>query len=169
MVGGLALIHYNPLLTLALLVIFIVAFIYFAPKIFRAMKGKIWLTFKKLNGPAIFGGGAQLSQKLPSRYAATFDRENVLKETVAWAAPCLSGRADESQPIFSERWSPRRSNHAISHSLGEKVAGRSLRPSNWITAPSLTNRDFCLRISSFPPATAKMRNTLFSSRGPRRI
>src|SRR5689334_4721174 len=91
-VGGLALIHYSPLLSLGLLVIFIAAFVYFAPKIFRAMKGKIWLTLKKLNGPAIFGGGAQLLPKIPSRYAATFDRENVLKETVAWAAPCLSGR-----------------------------------------------------------------------------
>jgi hypothetical protein len=92
-VGGLALIHYSPLLSLTVLVIFIVAFIYFAPKIFRAMKGKIWLTLKKLNGPAIFGrGDNQLLPKIPSRYAATFDRENVLKETVAWAAPCLSGR-----------------------------------------------------------------------------
>jgi len=91
-VGGLALIHYSPLLALGILAVFIAAFIYFAPKIFRAMKGKVWLTLKKLNGPAFFGGAPQLSPKIPSRYAATFDRENVLKETVAWAASCLSGR-----------------------------------------------------------------------------
>ena len=91
-VGGLALIHYNPLLSLTILVILIAAFLYFAPKIFRAMKGKVWLILKKLNGPAFFGGGVQLPQKVPNRYADTFDKENVLKETVAWSASCLSGR-----------------------------------------------------------------------------
>ncbi|MEP6810982.1 MAG: DUF4126 domain-containing protein, partial [Chthoniobacterales bacterium] len=49
--GGLALIYYNPLLALGLFLCALIAFIYFAPKILRAMKAKIWLVFKKLNGP----------------------------------------------------------------------------------------------------------------------
>src|SRR5438309_11501622 len=50
--GGLALVHFNPLLALIIFLISIAAFFYFAPKILRAMKVKIWLAWKKLNGPA---------------------------------------------------------------------------------------------------------------------
>jgi hypothetical protein len=90
--GGLALIHYNPLIALAVFAAAIAAFLYFAPKILRAMKAKAWLAFKKLNGPATASAGAHLPETLPARFSAAFDRENVLKETVAWAVPCLSGR-----------------------------------------------------------------------------
>jgi hypothetical protein len=91
-VGGLALIHYNPILALAIFAIFIAAFVYFAPKILRAMKAKIWLTLKKLNGPATMSADPHLSDALPSRLVPIFERENVLKETIAWAVPCVSGR-----------------------------------------------------------------------------
>ena len=91
-VGGLALIHYNPLLALSVFAIIIVAFIYFAPKILRAMKAKVWLTLKKLNGPATLSAHVQLPHALPSRLVPIYERENVLKETIAWAVPCLSGR-----------------------------------------------------------------------------
>jgi Domain of unknown function (DUF4126) len=91
-VGGLALIHYNPLLALSVFAIFIAAFIYFAPKILRAMKAKIWLTLKKLNGPATMSASTPMLDALPSRLIPIFERENVLKETIAWAVPCVSGR-----------------------------------------------------------------------------
>jgi hypothetical protein len=90
--GGLALIHYNPVWALAVFALAIAAFIYFAPKILRAMKAKIWLTFKKLNGPADSRAPSTLSIVLPSRLAGAFARENVLGETIAWAVPCLSAR-----------------------------------------------------------------------------
>src|SRR5438128_9083472 len=50
--GGLALMHFNPLLALLILLIAIGAFFYFALRILRATKAKIWLAWKKLNGPA---------------------------------------------------------------------------------------------------------------------
>ncbi len=90
--GGLALIHYNPVWALVVFALAIATFIYFAPKILRAMKAKIWLAFKKLNGPADSRAAASLQIVLPSRLAAIFARENVLGETIAWAAPCLSAR-----------------------------------------------------------------------------
>jgi hypothetical protein len=90
--GGLALIYYNPVWALAVFGLAIAAFIYFAPKILRAMKAKIWLAFKKLNGPADSHDPFTLPIVLPSRLAAIFARENVLGETIAWAAPCLSAR-----------------------------------------------------------------------------
>ncbi len=92
-VGGLALIHYNPLLALAVFAAMIAAFIYFASRIFRAMKAKVWLVLKKLNGPASPSANAGLPETLPPKYAPVFQRENVLKETIAWAVPCLSVRS----------------------------------------------------------------------------
>jgi hypothetical protein len=91
-VAGLALIHYNPLLALAVFSLALAAFAYFASKILRAMRAKVWLTLKKLNGPATQSAVVNLPDTLAARYAAVFDRENVLKETIAWAVPCLSGR-----------------------------------------------------------------------------
>jgi hypothetical protein len=90
--GGLALMHFNPLLALIILLIGIGAFFYFALRILRATKAKIWLAWKKLNGPADRGLPVKLPDTLPARLATVFGHENVLGETVAWAAPCISGR-----------------------------------------------------------------------------
>jgi len=91
--GGLALVHFNPVLALVVFLIGIGAFFYFAPKILRAMKAKIWLAWKKLNGPADRDLPVKLPFTLPVRLATVFGRENVLGETVAWTAPCISGRS----------------------------------------------------------------------------
>src|SRR5437773_9319498 len=56
------------------------------------MKAKIWLVFKKLNGPPDLSMPVNLPVTLPARLASVFSRENVLAETIAWAAPCISGR-----------------------------------------------------------------------------
>jgi hypothetical protein len=90
--GGLALVYFNPLLALLILLLGIAAFVYFAPKILRAMKAKIWLAWKKLNGPADRDMPVKLPIALPPRLASVFSRENVLGETIAWAVPCISGR-----------------------------------------------------------------------------
>jgi len=91
--GGLALVHFNPVLALVIFLIGIAAFFYFAPKILRAMKAKVWLAWKKLNGPADRDMPVKLPIALPARFASVFSRENILGETIAWAVPCISGRA----------------------------------------------------------------------------
>jgi hypothetical protein len=96
--GGLALVHFNPLLALLIFLIGIAAFFYFAPKILRGMKAKIWLAWKKLNGPAERDLAVKLAPTLPARLASVFTRENVLGETIAWAAPCISGRGHRITP-----------------------------------------------------------------------
>src|SRR5262249_50163359 len=90
--GGLALVHFNPLLALIIFLIGIAAFLYFAPKILRAIKAKTWLAWKKINLPAYSERDVQLPITLPGRLASVFDRENVLGETIAWTARCISGR-----------------------------------------------------------------------------
>jgi hypothetical protein len=91
--GGLALVHFNPVLALVIFLICIGAFFYFAPRILRAMKVKIWLAWRKLNGPAYRDEMVKLPQTLSGRLAPVFARENVLGETIAWAVPCVSGRS----------------------------------------------------------------------------
>jgi len=90
--GGLTLIHYNPILALSIFVIAIAAFLYFAPKVFRSMKAKIWLALNKLNAAPDVRRAPTLPIALPSRLAPTFGKQNLLGETIAWAVPCLSGR-----------------------------------------------------------------------------
>jgi uncharacterized protein DUF4126 len=90
--GGLALVHFNPLLALLILLLARAAFFYFAPRILHAMKVKIWLAWKKLNGPANREVAVKLSVTLPLRLASVFSQENVLGETIAWTVPCISGR-----------------------------------------------------------------------------
>ena len=90
--AGLALVHFNPVLALIIFVIGIATFFYFAPKILRAMKAKIWLAWKKINLPAYSERNARLPVTLPAKLASVFAHENVLGETVAWAARCISGR-----------------------------------------------------------------------------
>ena len=96
--GGLALIYHNPLLALSIFAIAIAAFLYFAPKVLRAMKAKIWLALRKLNGPADLSAPVHLPLNLPSRLAAVFSRQNILGETIAWATPCISGRGRRIPP-----------------------------------------------------------------------
>ena len=96
--GGLALIYYNPLVALVIFGLALAAFLFFAPKIFRAMKAKIWLVFKKLNGPAEAGLPVALPATLPGGLATVFNHHNVLPETIAWAVPCLSGRGRRIPP-----------------------------------------------------------------------
>ena len=90
--GGLALIHYNPVLAVGVFILAIGAFLYFAPKVLRSMKAKIWLAMNKLNAAADVHRAASLPIALPSRLAPIFTKQNLLSETIAWAVPCLSGR-----------------------------------------------------------------------------
>ncbi|MGZ5022948.1 MAG: DUF4126 domain-containing protein [Chthoniobacterales bacterium] len=96
--GGLALIHYNPLAALIILLLALAGFLYFAPKIFRAMRARLWLIFKKLNSPAESHAAVRLPITLSSKFADVFSRQNVLSETIAWAVPCLSGRGRRIPP-----------------------------------------------------------------------
>ena len=90
-VGGLALIYHNPIIALSIFAIAIAAFFYFAPKILRSIKAKLWLAWKKLNVPAYFDAPAELPIALPKKLVDVFSAQQV-GQTTAWAVPCLSGR-----------------------------------------------------------------------------
>jgi hypothetical protein len=91
-IGGLALIYHNPLVALVVFLCAIAGFVYFAPKILRALKAKAWLVLKKLNWPADTSRPVQIPNELSSGLTDIFRRHNVLEETITWAVPCVSGR-----------------------------------------------------------------------------
>jgi len=91
-VGGLALIYHNPIAALVVFILAIAAFVYFAPKILRALKARIWLVMKKLNWPADLSQPVKIPTDLSSALTSVFNRNNLLGETIAWAVPCVSGR-----------------------------------------------------------------------------
>jgi uncharacterized membrane protein len=90
--GGLALIHYNPILAISIFGLAIAAFLYFAPKVLRSMKARIWLALNKLNAAPDVRRPPALPISLPARLAPIFSKQNLLGETIAWAVPCVSGR-----------------------------------------------------------------------------
>jgi hypothetical protein len=98
-IGGLALLHYHPIIALSIFVIALGAFFYFAPKILRASRVKLWLVWRKLNEPAFFHREATtLPLNLPAKFAPVFSKQNLLGETIAWAVPCVSGRGRRIPP-----------------------------------------------------------------------
>jgi len=96
-IGGLALIYHNPIVALSIFATAIVLFFYFAPRILRAAKAKIWLAWKKLNGPAYSEIPGKLAIAIPPRLLEVFSKQN-LGETIAWVVPCLSGRGRRIPP-----------------------------------------------------------------------
>ena len=97
--GGLALLHYHPVIAFSIFLIAIGAFLYFAPKLLRAARVKLWLIWRKLNEPAsAWHRETTLPLFLPSKLAPVFAKHNVLGETIAWALPCASGRGRKIPP-----------------------------------------------------------------------
>src|SRR5213595_7541 len=96
--GGLALLPYHPIIAFSIFLIALAAFFYFAPKILRATKVKLWLVWRKLNEPAFFHREATLPLNLPAKLAPVFSKQNLLGETIAWAVPCVSGRGRRIPP-----------------------------------------------------------------------
>jgi hypothetical protein len=88
--GGLALIHFHPIVALALVVLFVAMLLYFAPRILRSVRVTLWLISKKLNGPPEGEAAGVLPSTLPLRYNSAFARDNLLGETIAWAVPCIA-------------------------------------------------------------------------------
>jgi hypothetical protein len=92
-IGGLALIHYDPVLALAVFSAVLLAICYFGPKLFRSVKVNAWLLRKKIISPATDQTVTELTAKLPPDLHRIFHAANLLGEKIAWAVPCISGGA----------------------------------------------------------------------------
>ncbi len=94
-VGGLGLLDYsyqhNPWLALVVFGLILLTLLYATPKIFRFLRIKFWLFWKKLASPAATGRDALPGRELPAEPDLLFHRLNPQGETIAWTVPCLTG------------------------------------------------------------------------------
>jgi len=89
--GGLALIHFSPLLALAVLIAAVALALYLLPRLFRMAKVQLWLILTKLRTPAADKHVSdQLTNQLPADIATLFAHHTVLEEKPEWAIRCVS-------------------------------------------------------------------------------
>ena len=107
-VGGLGVIDYSykhdPWLALAVFGFILLALLYLTPKIFRFLRIKLWLFWKKLASPADSDKDAHPGRVLPAEADMLFHRLTSQTETVAWAAPCLTGSSKGGLPGNFDGW-----------------------------------------------------------------
>lgn len=92
-IGGLALIKNDPIIALIVFTLFLAAIVYFAPKLWRAVKVHLWLVWNKLVAPPVDDAEVKLDAPLPADIHVAFHSANLLGEKVAWAVPCVSSAA----------------------------------------------------------------------------
>lgn len=90
--GGLALIAWNPLLALLVVIVFTAAVAYILPRLIRGIRAKIWLAFEKLNAPAYADRPTEPATHLPHAHEKILRRSHSGNAPIAWAAECLSAR-----------------------------------------------------------------------------
>jgi len=89
-VGGLALLNTHPLLFSVLMIGTLAAIIYFAPKILRSIRIKLWLAWRKLSAGAAPHELDALPTHLSPDHDALFHKLNLLNERLAWAVPVIA-------------------------------------------------------------------------------
>jgi len=87
--GGLALIHADPVLSLIVFSIIILAIGIFGPVLFRAVRVNAWLFWKKLTSPAVDLLDTELPKTLPHELEIACHSANLLGEKIVWAVPCV--------------------------------------------------------------------------------
>ena len=107
-VGGLGVLDYsykhNPWVALVVFGCIVLVLLYVTPRIFRFLRIKVWLFWKKLSSPAASGQEYRLDRRLPAETDLLFHRLTKQAETVAWAAPCLTGRSKGGLPASFDGW-----------------------------------------------------------------
>ena len=107
-IGGLGVLDYSykhdPWLALAVFGCILLALLYLTPKIFRFLRIKVWLFWKKLASPAAGESENQPARTLPAEPDMLFHRLTNQTETVTWAAPCLTGRSKGGFPANFDGW-----------------------------------------------------------------
>ncbi len=84
--------HSHPWLALIVFTSIVGTLLYLTPKIFRFLRIRGWLLWKKLSSPASDARSAVAAAGLPADADLLFSRINQLTgETVSWAVPCLTG------------------------------------------------------------------------------
>ncbi len=94
--GGVGLVFVHPIVAMALTLIFVAAFIYFAPKLFRHARAVITFAlsrlFSKKAAPEAEAPATELPIELPEKILAQVKEVMRPQERIAWAIKALTGR-----------------------------------------------------------------------------
>jgi len=101
--GGLALIAWNPLVALAVFTAIFLAFIWLFPIMFRIIRVKVWLAWRKLQQPAQLVPVEHLPNRLPRDCEVALQRIRTGSSSIAWAVRVISGRGKEI-PFHRDGW-----------------------------------------------------------------
>jgi hypothetical protein len=93
--GGLALLAWNPLVALLCAVLAVAAALWFLPKILRGVRTNLWFAWRKLKAPPDSEKTAAPLAELPERWDTLFRRMCVSKSPIEWALPCISRKGDK--------------------------------------------------------------------------
>jgi hypothetical protein len=168
-VGGLALIHFNPVWALGVFVLLLSVLLYLAPKVWRAVRVKLWLIWKKLNGPAERNTTSDLPTALPARYASGFRKENLLNETVAWAVPCIAKRlrgipANSSGLLIATNEDPNKLTFVVRKGWGARAQALNLEGCTAEREPKFLSENLVISCESRGPEAVLI---FERGRGPR--
>ena len=93
--GGLALVAWNPLLALFCSVLLVAITLWFLPRILRGVRANLWLAWMKLQSPSDSKKPSVPLANLPERWDTLLRRMHASKSAVEWALPCISRRGDK--------------------------------------------------------------------------
>ena len=89
--GSLGLLIWNPLVAALVVIACLVAVWIVLPKLLRSIQAKVWLAWRKLNGPAVYHEADVTDIRLPSSCELALRRVHATLAPVSLAANCLSG------------------------------------------------------------------------------
>ncbi|MEO8205972.1 MAG: DUF4126 domain-containing protein [Chthoniobacterales bacterium] len=102
-VGGLFVIHWNPLVALGLAIAIFLFLIWVLPIILRTIRVKVWLAWRKLQQPAQYPESHALPDHLPHDYDILLHQIRPGEFTIDWAVKVISGRG-KNLPSNRDGW-----------------------------------------------------------------
>jgi hypothetical protein len=102
-VGGLALMVWNPIVAAVVFIVFLAIVIYLTPKLFRRSKAFLWLLAHKLGAVVSKDAGSELHANLSSNdVVALTNGLGGTKPEVLWSARVVTGKAKGFKTIGSQ-------------------------------------------------------------------
>ncbi len=105
--GGLGVLAFSfwkyPWLALAVFASVFGTLLLLAPRVWRFLRIRLWLLWKKLSSPASGQRAVVLAKELPAAEERLLREETLSTDGIAWAAPCLTGPSKEL-PANARGW-----------------------------------------------------------------
>lgn len=96
--GGLAVIAWNPVVALLAAVLATGVIVTLLPKLWRGIRANLWLAWRKLNAPPEADMESEPGCRIPAACETLLRRAHANQAPIRWAIPCLSGSGPRLLP-----------------------------------------------------------------------